>query len=67
MDATKAGQGEVEVEIEGSKRRVASRISKTPTAGLYEVAFIPRDAGPHEIAVKFHSRTVPGSFKQSKE
>jgi filamin len=62
VDASKAGQGDLQVDIEGaSKRRVPCKITQTSPTGLYDVSFTPRDAGEHEISVKFHNVVVPGS------
>ncbi|OQV23311.1 Filamin-B [Hypsibius exemplaris] len=61
VDASKAGAGDLEIEVEGGKRRLATKVTKSTTPGVFEVAFTPRDIGQHDISVKFHSRAVPGS------
>lgn len=58
IDASLAGKGDLHVEIEGSGRLVKN-ILRDLGGGLFEVTFTPRDAGIHEVNVKFAGRLIP--------
>ncbi|GAU89920.1 hypothetical protein RvY_02412-2 [Ramazzottius varieornatus] len=61
VDASQAGLGEITVDISSGRRDVPCNLRKTSTPGVIEVSFTPRDAGPHEINVKFVNKVVPNS------
>lgn len=65
VDASQAGQGEVDVSIESNNRPIRPIIRSTGN-GQYDVSFTPYEAGPHGINVKFVNRVIPGSpFKMN--
>ncbi|CAH1244645.1 FLNA [Branchiostoma lanceolatum] len=59
VDATRAGDAELKVDVLGpSRRRVPSQISGR---GKYDVEYVPTEVGPHTIDVTFAGDTIPGS------
>ncbi|XP_078614618.1 filamin-A-like isoform X1 [Branchiostoma floridae x Branchiostoma japonicum] len=59
VDATRAGDAELKVDVLGpSRRRVPCSISGR---GKYDVEYVPTEVGPHTIDVTFAGDTIPGS------
>ncbi|KAH9498672.1 hypothetical protein Btru_007267, partial [Bulinus truncatus] len=58
VDCTKAGPGDLGVDISHSGKRVTSHISPTQTPGYYKVTFTPYAPGAYEINVHFNRAEV---------
>ena len=58
MDASQAGTGQLEIAIENG--RIPCTFSNQGNLRFIP-AFTPREAGKHEVTVKFNSHEVPGS------
>lgn len=60
VDCTKAGPGELGVDITHNGRPVPTRISNTATSAYKQVSFRPHEAGTYEINVHFNKAEVRG-------
>ncbi|CAH1244913.1 FLNA [Branchiostoma lanceolatum] len=62
VDASRAGRGNIDVNVTTTGRRVPSSVARSPSqTGIYSVTFFPEIQGPHDIQVLFNGIPVQGS------
>jgi len=55
VDVSQAGEGQLEIMVNrGTVPNTARMVSK----GLFNVSFIPRDARPHEVDIRFNGELL---------
>ena len=59
VDVNKAGEGELAIMV--NKGTVPNSVRMIST-GVFEVSFVPKEAKPHTIDIKFNSTPLPGTF-----
>ncbi|XP_041356835.1 filamin-C-like isoform X2 [Gigantopelta aegis] len=57
VDCTKAGTGDVEVDITHKGRKIPVYLSQ-PAKGFYKVSYTPHDPGPYAVNVKFNKAEI---------
>lgn len=60
VDCSRAGPGDLGVDITHNGRLVTAHISPTVTLGYKKVTFMPYESGPYEINVHFNRAEVRG-------
>ncbi|XP_012935156.2 filamin-C [Aplysia californica] len=58
VDCTRAGQGDLGVDISHQGRHVSTHVMQTSTPGYYKVSYMPYQSGPYAINVHFNRAEV---------
>ena len=59
VDATQAGEGQIEIAVNhGAVPNTAQMTSK----GVFAVSFVPKEAKPHSVEVRFNGKIIPRKF-----
>jgi len=57
VDVNEAGEGQLEITV--NKGSVPNSVRMLST-GVFQVSFVPREAKPHSVDIRFNSAPLPG-------
>lgn len=61
LDAKKAGQGDIDVDIKNPKGKLLPAKAEETGNGQYSVSFVPDEIGPYNVSIKFGGKDIEGS------
>ncbi|KAL5283098.1 cher family protein [Megaselia abdita] len=61
LDAKKAGQGDIDVDIKNPKGKLLPAKAEENGNGKYSVSFVPDEIGPYNVSIKFGGKDIEGS------
>lgn len=61
LDAKKAGQGDIDIDIKNPKGRLMPAKAEEKENGEYSVSFVPDEIGPYNVSIKFGGKDIEGS------
>lgn len=64
MDASQAGEGNLEITISARGRNIPTKVHPQGSA-RFAVSFVPLEAIDHVITITFNKEPVPGTFESS--
>ena len=62
VDVTQAGEGQLEIMV--NRGQVPNSV-KMLRKGIFLVSFVPRDARPHTVDIKFNGELIPREYLNS--